>query len=144
MDDKLQDDKKYQIYLDERKLLIDAEREGARTFDKALLTLASGSFGFTLAFLNVLVPEPVNSSKYYLLISWILFALSIVSILLSFLTSQKSCREQIDISYDIIVKGLNDKKGNKWGKYTDILNLLAISFLILAFVFWGIFIFINI
>lgn len=35
------DQQKYQLYLEERKLLIDAERESARAFGKAILTFAS-------------------------------------------------------------------------------------------------------
>ena len=38
----------YELYLDERKQLIDAARESARTFDKAVLTFGSVAFGSRL------------------------------------------------------------------------------------------------
>lgn len=47
---------KYDVYLEERKLLIDAEREGARTLDKAILTLAAGALALSITFLEKVVP----------------------------------------------------------------------------------------
>ena len=46
----------YEVYLEERKLLVDAEREGARTFDKAILTLAAGALALSITFLEKVVP----------------------------------------------------------------------------------------
>lgn len=45
LDSNSNNDLKYKVYLEERKSLIDAEREGSRLFDKAILTLAAGAFG---------------------------------------------------------------------------------------------------
>ena len=41
LDSDSNDDFKYKVYLEERKSLVDAEREGSRLFDRAILTLAA-------------------------------------------------------------------------------------------------------
>ena len=135
-------DQSYQLYLDERKLLIDAEREGARTFDKAILTLASGAFGFSIAFLKDIVPHPHSNTLCLLGWSWSLFSISLVIILFSFLSSQYACRFQIDLSYDELMS--NKTRKNVWATITDICNFASIIVLTSAFFFWGCFVFWNV
>ena len=141
-DIKLTDYQKYQLFLDERKLLIDAEREGSRTFDKAILTLASGAFGFSIAFLKEIVPHPFSNTLWLLGVSWSFFAVSLVVILFSFLSSQLACRIQIDVAYDAIFR--NQKLPNKWSSITDFCNYASIAVLALAFTFWGLFVYWNV
>ena len=45
-------DTKDKAYLEERKSLINASLEEAKLFDKAILTLAAGVFGLSLAFMR--------------------------------------------------------------------------------------------
>jgi hypothetical protein len=52
--------KEHEQYLKHREQLIDAAREGARTFDKAVLTFGSAVFGFSIAFLKDIAPKPVH------------------------------------------------------------------------------------
>ncbi len=52
LDSESNNDLKYKVYLEERKLLVDAVREGARSFDKTILALASGAFGLSLTFIR--------------------------------------------------------------------------------------------
>lgn len=87
----------YENYLDERSLLIDAEREGARAFDKYILTLAAGAFGLSLTFMKQIAPTILAETKILLLIAWAFFGASILATLISFLTSQKACRKQLAI-----------------------------------------------
>jgi hypothetical protein len=61
------DDFKYEVYLEERKSLVDAEREGSRSFDKAILTLAAGAFGLSLTFIRQIVPN-IESGTMFMLI----------------------------------------------------------------------------
>lgn len=135
-------DKDYDLYIEERKILVDSLRESSRTFDKAILTLASGSFGFTIAFLKDIVPTPFENTKWLIHFSWSLFALSILLILISFLTSQKACLKQIENTYEIII---NKKKHlqNTWGNVTTFLNYASIIVLIIAYFIWGLFVFFN-
>jgi len=46
------EDENYQVYLDERKMLIYAERETAQQFDKAVLTLAAGALALSITFIK--------------------------------------------------------------------------------------------
>jgi len=52
----------YQTYLEERKILIDSERETAQQFDKAILTLAAGALALSITFINQIAPEPKPNS----------------------------------------------------------------------------------
>ena len=74
-------------YWDERKALVEALREGATTFDKAILTFTSGAFAVSIAFLKDVIPKPYPNTLWLLGWSWLLFALSLVVILFSFLAS---------------------------------------------------------
>ena len=79
---------KYNVYLEERKLLIDAEREGSRSFDKAILTLAADALGLSITFVDKIAPLPQATTLWLLVASWISFGFSIIVILSSFITSQ--------------------------------------------------------
>lgn len=82
---------KYNVYLEERKLLIDAEREGSRSFDKAVLTLAAGALGLSVTFVDKIAPVPQATILWLLVASWIFFGFSIIVTLSSFITSQWAC-----------------------------------------------------
>lgn len=113
----------YDVYVDERKLLIDAEREGARSFDKYILTLAAGALGLSLTFIRIIAPTASQKTVWYLFWAWGLFCLSILSTLVSFLTSQRACR--------IAVKILEGKKkNNHMAKVTLFLNIVSIIFFV--------------
>jgi hypothetical protein len=49
--------KRYEDYRDERKALIDAARESARTFDQAMLAFGSVVFGFSIGFIKEVAPN---------------------------------------------------------------------------------------
>jgi hypothetical protein len=49
----------HELYLNERSQLIDAARESARTFDKAVLTFGSVAFGFSIGFIKDIAPQLV-------------------------------------------------------------------------------------
>jgi hypothetical protein len=123
---------KYQVYIDERKSLVNASLEQSHLFDKAILTLASGAFGLSLTFIRQIVPEgcePKNIS--FLILAWIFLALSIISTVLSFLTSSKACTKQIEImeiEYKITEETTNsDKKHlNCYRRITNRLNIFSV------------------
>jgi hypothetical protein len=87
----------YKVYLEERNLLVDAAREGARSFDKAILTLSAGTFGLSLAFIKQIASVIQPGALCFLLASWTFLALSMLMTLISFLTSQSACTRQIEI-----------------------------------------------
>lgn len=80
-------DLKYKVYLEERKSLVDAKREGSELFDKAILTLAAGTFGLSLTFIRQIVPNIKCGTEFMLICAWTGFCISLLSTLISFLTS---------------------------------------------------------
>lgn len=123
----------YEVYLDERKLLVDAIREGARSFDKAILTLSAGAFGLSLAFVKQIAPTVQPRTIILLITSWVLFAISILVTLISFLTSQSACRRQIEILESKLSK--KDDHTNTPAKWTDVLNITSIIMFVIGVVF---------
>ena len=67
--------KQHQLYLDERKQLVDAARESSRTFDKAVLTFGAAVFGASIAFLKDIAPHPAPDTLTWLGAAWLFFSL---------------------------------------------------------------------
>jgi hypothetical protein len=139
---------RYEVYLEERKLLIDAEREGARSLDKAILTLAAGALGLSLTFIRQMVPDIKHGTFAYLITAWGLFSLSILLTLISFLTSQWACARQREILETEYLNDKNCKKEsvalkNKPSTWTKILNIFAIISFMVGVIFLAGFSIIN-
>ena len=135
----------YEVYLEERKLLVDAEREGARTFDKAILTLAAGALALSITFLEKVVPVAQATTLWSLTSSWVAFGFSIFLILFSFLTSQWACVRQRAI---LDKQWLNNSDGrkserNNWTTATTLLNVGSILLFATGVVFFCYFSFAN-
>jgi hypothetical protein len=140
--------KLYHLYLDERKLLIDAARESARTFDRAVLLVATGVFGFSVAFIKEIAPNPSKDSQVWLVLAWCFFALCITSILFLSLTSQQACMREISLFDDALphlLAGESDFKGgtNRWRGWTTRLNFVSLAILLLGMCFLAAFSFQN-
>ena len=132
----------YDVYLEERKLLIDAARESARTFDKAILTFAAAAFGFSVALLKEAAPHPAQWTLVWLGLSWTAFTVGLLAIMLSFLFSHRACTWSIERTYDELVIG-GRPKINPWGRATTVLNYVTVGLLFFGISFWGIFVFAN-
>jgi len=133
-------DFKYKVYLEERKLLIHAEYEESRLFDKAILTLTAGAFGLSLTFIRLIVPTIKSGTMWMLICAWAGFCISLLSTLISFLTSQSACskqREILEAEY-FDNHGSQSKKAhpkNKPGIWTKRLNKISISAFIIGVIF---------
>jgi hypothetical protein len=133
-----QEDKRKE-YLEERRLLIEAESQSAQSFDKAMLTLSAGALALSITFIKELAPEPKCLCCLYF--AWAGFCISLLSTLASFLTSQSSMRKQRDI-VDARQKGdIKDDGGhrgpserNVWTTTTKGLNWFSIISFILGVV----------
>jgi len=141
---------KYSVYLEERKLLIDASRESARTFDKAILTFGSAIFGFSIAFVKDIAPKPTQGSLGWLVASWMLFSVGLLVILLSFLFSHKACHYEIEIGAHFLLdedqeskKERRKAKKNGWSVATDWCNFLCPPILFLGLICWSYFAYDN-
>jgi len=132
----------YEIYLTERKALIKGEKEQSNSFDKYLLTLAGGTFGLTVTFIDKILSKILPQTKWLISIAWAMLTSSILFILISFITSQKAYRKQIDIIEKIYVthRGDSEKYNNCWSTITGTLNVLATILFTIGIVFLFIFV----
>jgi hypothetical protein len=127
----------YSLYLDERKMLIDAARESARTFDKAVLAFGSAVFGFSIAFVKDVAPNPVAETLVWLKVSWLLFSLGLLAILLSFLFSHQACMYEIKVGENALGKGTHGRERNPWSIATNCCNILCILFFFSGLLCWS-------
>jgi hypothetical protein len=90
---------------DERKLLIDAKRDAARSFDQTMITLSGGALALSLTFVQQLATKPAQW-RAVLIAAWIAFGSALVSILISFLLFQYAIdariggNEQVAFAWD--------------------------------------------
>lgn len=148
LDSKENNNLKYKVYLEERKSLVDAEREGSRLFDRAILTLAAGAFGLSLVFIRQIVPNIKPGTLFMLIFAWVGFSVSILSTLVSFLTSQFACskqREILEAEYfnNHSNQDKKDKFKNKHAIWTKGLNIFSIITFIIGVIFLAIFSIVN-
>lgn len=119
----------HQAYLDERRILIDLEKESSRSFDKAMLTLSAGALGLSITFIRQISPSPLPGTFGFLKVAWICFALSILTTLISFLLSQSAIRKQREILDQDYQKGSNVKEQDNWlASATNALNWVSVLF----------------
>lgn len=133
-------DFKYKVYLEERKLLIHAEYEESRLFDKAILTLTAAAFGLSLTFIRQIVPTIKAGTVWILICAWAGFCISLLSTLISFLTSQYACSKQREILEAEFLDnhGSQSKKAhpkNKLAIWTRRLNNISIFAFIIGVIF---------
>jgi hypothetical protein len=65
-------------------------------FDRALFTIAAGSFGLSFAFIEKIVPLATASMPYLLVLAWACFALCLIIIVSGHLLSAEAYRKQRD------------------------------------------------
>ena len=131
------------LYLEERKLLIDAARESARTFDKAVLTFGSAVFGFSIAFVKDVAPTPAPDTLKWLGASWLLFSVGLLAILLSFLFSHRACMFEIEVGGKALADSAYQRSRNPWSVATNWCNALCVGLLFLGLLCWSVFAFDN-
>jgi hypothetical protein len=123
-----------EIYLDERKLLVEAQQVSYQQFDKYILSLSTGFLSLSVTFLKDIFPRLEILCRNVLVVSWTLFSASILTTLLSFLLSQKAYKRQLLITEDYYVR--QDEKAlkakNHWSTGTTILNSCSAIFFVLA------------
>lgn len=111
--------------LEQRKSLLAALLDQSRSFDKYVLTLASGALGLSLVFIERIVPRPSAASASYLVGAWICFGASILITLVSFLCSQRACLKQINILNGLLDGSLEKATPNVFTWVTGLLNWLS-------------------
>jgi len=129
---------KYKTYIKERHSLIISQIEQARQFDKYILTLASGTFGFSVVFMSYIAPEPSVSTIPLITVALVSFGASIFSTLLSFLMSQKAIVRQLEIMnlwYEKESELSEQESKNKFADWTARLNWISIILFVVGGVF---------
>lgn len=111
-----------EAYLEERKMLVEAEGEASQSFDRTLVTLSAGAFGLSLAFIVQIAPNPEALWSLYL--AWGGLILSLLSVLLSFLMSQYGFRRARDVLDTLYETG--NQENNGWNTVTSSLNIVSI------------------
>jgi hypothetical protein len=93
-----EDDTMNDLLADHRRHLLETLYAESQQFDKAVMTLAAGALGISIAFVNNVAPDPRMTE--WLAASWVLLALSLLCVLVSFIASQAAIRWDIDHLYD--------------------------------------------
>jgi len=131
----------HEAYRRRRDFLIDVEREASRHFDKYILTLAAGTFGLSLLFVERIAPHPKDGTEWLLIAAWVAFGASILSTLVSFLSGQESCSKEIEILDGKYRGDIKDEKEikNRFVTWTKWLNRVSMFLFIVGVIFLIIF-----
>jgi TRAP-type C4-dicarboxylate transport system permease small subunit len=76
-----------------RDWLVKAHHTASQDYDKAVMTLAAGGLGISLAFIKDIAPHP--NGVWMIAVGWSCLAASLLLIFVSYLTSQQRLLEQI-------------------------------------------------
>lgn len=122
------------IYDEYTRHLLECRRLSFEHFDKAILTLSSGGLGLSITFIHNIVSPYSAINKIALVTAWVSFALSVLSTLVSFITSQFAFDRQISLAEEYYVKNNEEalKKRNKPALVTRLLNIMSAFFFIMA------------
>lgn len=148
-----------QSFLAERRGFQAAEEEAAKSFDRAMLTLAGGALALSIAYIQQVAPDPRRwTIWWFLLPGWIAFCLCLLSTLASLLAAQYSAREgghsldqshNADFTVEVEVRRRHDiwvrlrhylprwmsGATRSWGEAVDRLNLLSAALFVSGVVF---------
>jgi hypothetical protein len=122
----------------EQQLIIQTEEfnfQESVLFDKSILTLAGGVFGLSLTFI-----KQIPHTKYVplLLVSWILYTVSMLLTLISMLTSQTAIRKKVEYLEANDYSSPYKNPHASWTLRLNICSMLSFiigTFFLLCFVF---------
>lgn len=116
----------YQRYIDHRNRLIDLSVDQINRFDRLAISLSGGALAISMTFIDKIAPTIMKGSGQYLMVSWVLFIVSILSTLSSHQTSQRDMIVEIDALDRNFESGKEDaNRINWWKKSTQALNVLS-------------------
>ena len=78
----------------ERNRFITSATEESKSYDQTILTFSAGAIALSLTFIEKIAPVPICQSLLY--VSWIMFGLAVISVIASFLISQKAFSNEIE------------------------------------------------
>lgn len=103
---------------EERKLLIDAKRDAARSFDQTMITLSAGALGLSLTFVQEIATKPAQW-RAVLSSAWVSFGIALVSILISFLLFQYAIDARIRLNEATAYAW---DKGARWANWLSLIT----------------------
>ena len=112
-------------YIQERNLLYGHQQNQYDKYEKAILTLGTALFAFSVAYLRLLPVDVVVQAKWLLIASWIGFGVSIVAVLLSFLMNARGFDEEIRAAEKAMCDASVLRERNPWGLPVRLLYGLA-------------------
>ncbi|WP_168792441.1 hypothetical protein [Paraburkholderia aromaticivorans] len=92
-------------------------------FDKSILTYASGGLGFSLLLYKDVLPHSTLGIPVALQLSWMLFTLAILAIVLSYLITPKLLSDQLDLGERWLVDC--DKSADRPSKWEPVVTYTA-------------------
>jgi hypothetical protein len=118
----------YDTYVKEREMLSKMESTNYENYEKTMMTLAASFLAFSVSFLGLFKSSngsQVLVNQKFLTFSWILFAVSVVSILVGFLVGALALRAEVKLIEDALedIKALDGK--NYWTLAQYILYIAA-------------------
>jgi len=131
-----------ETYRRERDLLIDAEREAARSYDKALIALSSGALALSFGYVRGMEVHPAGEFALYC--SWAVLLASLFSVLLSFLLSQRGMQKQREILDKLLESPESTiPRHTGYAKWITRLNWASLFLLIIGVAVFAIFAAVN-
>ena len=125
-------------YLDERRMLVQAEWDSAKSFDKTIVTLSAGALALSLTFVREIAPQPGYVALLFL--AWGAFGISLLLILLSFLFGQYDMRRQREIVDEMYESQEDSSEArNGWCLATGVLNTVSLLAFLTGVVFLAVF-----
>ena len=112
LNDNVDSEKKYDLYCEERKLLISIQRSSITQFDKSILTISAGGVALTATFLHFI--QPRFETFWILSCGLVFLVLCMFTTMISFLLNHKACvLQQEYLPYHF---GLNEENTTHSGK----------------------------
>lgn len=124
-----------------RNYLIASKQTSQNTLDKYLISLSSGSLGLSIIFVNNIIKDNPIYCKSLLTISWVLFPITILLVLISFLSSIYSFSKAISQTDSNKIQ--NEEPGGTWNLITKILNIIGVIFFLFGLILLLIFVSLN-
>jgi hypothetical protein len=139
------ENRRYKVYLKERKRVIDADNANETLSDKSIITLTSGAFAVSLTFIANMFTK-CQSIQYpgWLMAAFVGFGASMVLTLISFQVSHTASEDQIHILDREYRENLKERQRTRWAKPVELLNIASsMLFFILGTVALPIFVYYN-
>lgn len=137
-----ENNEKRKEYLNVRAEYEKERSQQSATLDKYIFTISTGAFGLSLLFIERIVTEIIERPRY-LVFSWIMFALSVLSCLLSYITSKSAFSKTIE-EYDKMYEDEEHEFNKPIQDFlTSVFNWYSFGFLVLGFCAFFLFVFCN-